>query len=68
MQGVGQGFHILKLERGARGAAVQNLQGGDFVFVLGDEVFKALHQRGGPVAAFAKTGVKQAVLGDHVDH
>jgi hypothetical protein len=68
VQGVGQGFHVFKLERRARGAAVQDLQGGDFVFVLGDEVFKALHQGGGAVAAFAETGVQQAVLGDHVDH
>ena len=36
--------------------------------MLGDEFFKALHQCGGPVAALAKAGVQQAVLGNHVDH
>ena len=68
VQGVGQGFDVFKLERGACGPAVQNLQGGDFVFVLGDELLKALHQCGGAVAAFAKAGVQQGVLGDRVDH
>jgi hypothetical protein len=68
VQGVGQGFDVFKLQRRPRGAAVQDLQGGDFVFVLGNELLKALHQRSGAVAAFAETGVQQAVLGDHVDH
>jgi hypothetical protein len=68
VKGFGQGLHVFKLERRTRGPAVQNLQGGDFVFVLCDEVFQALHQSGGTIAAFAKAGVQQAVLGNHVDH
>ena len=67
MQGVGQGFDVFKFERRARGPAIQDLQRGDFVFVLGNEVFKALHQRGGAVAAFTEAGVQQRVLRDGVD-
>jgi hypothetical protein len=41
VQGVGQGLHVFKLERRARGPAVQDLQSGDFVFVLGNELLQS---------------------------
>jgi hypothetical protein len=68
MQRFGQGLNVFKLERRARGAAVEDLQRGDFVFVLADEVFKALHQLRCPVAAYAEAGFHERVLCHRVYH
>ena len=69
VQRVGQGFDVAVGQRGAAGAVVQNLQRRDFVFVLGNESFKALHQAFGAFAGrFAKARVQQRVLRDDVHH
>ena len=69
VQRVGQGFDVAVGQRGAAGAVVQNLQRGNFVFVLGNELFKALHQTLGALTdGFAKACVQQRVLRHHVHH
>jgi len=53
VQGVGQGLDVFELERGFAWAVVKNLQGGDFVPVLGDEGFESLDHAASTLGAAA---------------
>jgi hypothetical protein len=68
MQGVGQGLDVLEPERRLHRPVVEDLQGGDFVLVLGDEGFECLHQAPGALGGGGvEAGFEQRVLGDDID-
>ena len=66
--GVGEFFDGLEGEALFVGFAVEHLQGGDFVFVVLDELLEGLHDALGAVEGFgAEAGVDDLVLADVVD-
>ena len=57
VQGFGQGFDVFEFQRRFDGAAVEDLQGGDFIAVFGDEGFEGFHHAFGAFAGgFAEIG------------
>ena len=65
MQGVGEGFDVYELERCFDRAVVNDLQGGDFVAVLGDEGFEGLDQTLGALGGGGgKAGFDESMLRD----
>ncbi len=65
--GVVEFFHRLEGEALFVGLAVEDLQGGDFVLVVGDELFEGLHQAGAVEGGLAEAGFDALVLADVVD-
>jgi hypothetical protein len=68
VQGVGQGLDVLELQRRPGRAVVEDLQGGDFVAVFGDEGFEGLHQAFRALGGGGgEAGFDEGVLRDDVD-
>ena len=66
--GVGEFFHGLEGEALFVGLGVEDLQGGDFVLVVGDELLEGLDEAFGAVeGGLAEAGFDDLVLADVVD-
>ena len=69
VDGLGQVAHLFVTQAGAVGAAVENLQGLDFVLVRGEILFELFGQRGCFILGVPrKAGLGHFVLAHYIDH
>ncbi|MFO7716107.1 MAG: hypothetical protein R6V78_16845 [Desulfosarcina sp.] len=66
--GIGQGLEFLRSQLGLIRSVVQNLKGGDFIFVFFDKILEGIHQPFGFFQCIGiETGFNHLILTDTID-